>query len=452
MTSGKDEKQQSPLRILSLEVENILRVVAVRIEPNGRVVELTGKNRAGKSSVIDALWIALGGNKIPPDPVHDGAEMGQILVEIGDDTGLKYSVKKRIKRKADGEFSASLIIENADGAKISNAQTILNTLIGSLSCDPLDFIAMKPKDQFDLLKRFVPGVDFEAIEQANAEDFDKRTDVNRDIKSRRAQLDGIKVEEVSEPIDVDALLEELTKAADHNAAIERQKLEIQTNETHAVETLRRAQQLVDEAQDLRRRADDLDQNAASLRERATQLAEAVDSAPPLPDPIDPTTLRAKINEARSHNTSVQENDRAIAERARLEADLKKLEEQSASLTAAIEARKADKEKAISEAQMPVPGISFGDGIILYEGHPLQNASQAQKLQIAIAVAEAMQPRLRFITTKNAALLDDESWAAMTKLAEEKDLMIIAETVNSSRPTAVVIEDGHVRGQKPQAAE
>ncbi|NEV75523.1 AAA family ATPase [Rhodopseudomonas sp. BR0C11] len=446
MTSGKDEKQQSPLRILSLEVENILRVVAVRLQPNGQVLELTGKNRAGKSSVIDALWIALGG-KIPPDPIHDGAEMGQVLVEIGDDTGLKYSVQKRIKQKENGEIAPSLIIENADGAKISNAQTILNALIGSLSCDPLDFIAMKPKDQFDLLKRFVPGVDFEAIEKANADDFSIRTDVNRDIKNRRAQLDAIKVDEASEQIDVDALLEELTKAADHNAAIERQKLEIQTNENRAIETLRRAQQLVDEAQDLRRRADDLDQNAATLRDEATQLAESVNSAPDLPDPIDPTALRTKINEARAHNTRVQENERAIAQRSRLEADLKILEEQSSALTAAIESRKAAKEKAISEAEMPVPGISFGDGIILYEGHPLQNASQAQKLQIAIAVAEAMQPRLRFITTKNAALLDDESWAAMTKLAEEKDLLIIAETVNSSRPTAVVIEDGHVRGQK-----
>ena len=102
--------------------------------------------------------------------------------------------------------------------------------------------------------------------------------------------------------------------------------------------------------------------------------------------------------------------------------------------------------------MPVAGIGFGDGVLLLNGHPLSQASQAEKLSVAISIAVALQPRLRFVTTKSAALLDEQSWQALVALAEKQNLLVIAETVNSSRPTAVVIEDGAVRGAKQQAAD
>src|SRR5438128_2242495 len=101
----------APLRILSFDVSNILRVAAVHIDVKGNVVELTGKNRNGKSSTIDALWMALGGKEmIPPDPIHDGAEVGTVIVNIGDAAGPKYRVTRTLKRRDDGTFATSLTI------------------------------------------------------------------------------------------------------------------------------------------------------------------------------------------------------------------------------------------------------------------------------------------------------------------------------------------------------
>lgn len=452
-TPTRKPADSPPLRLLSFQVDNILRVVAVHVEPNGRVVELTGKNRAGKSSVIDALWMAFGGSRmIPPDPIHDGADEGRIFVELGDDSGLKYSVTRRIKRDADGEIATSLIVENADGAKIQGAATLLKTLVGGLSCDPLDFIAKEPREQFEVLKQFVSGVDFDEIEKANKIDFDERTHVNRDAKARRAQLSAIVVEEKSARIDESALLEQLTQAAEHNAEIDRQRRDRQQMAERSETLIRLAENIDAEVADARRRVAELEAVAAKHRADATNLADMVNDMPALPELIDPTTLRAAIEDARQHNSKVEENERARREHDRLQAEATELERRSAALTDAIDKRNAEKQKAISEAKMPIPGIGFGDGYLLYDGHPLQNASQAQKLQIAIAIAEAAQPRLRFITTKNAALLDEDSWNAMVKMAEEKDLLIIAETVNSDRATAVVIEDGMVRGAQQQAAE
>ncbi|SEB95933.1 ATP-binding protein [Bradyrhizobium erythrophlei] len=447
--------QATPLKILSLDVENMLRVRAVRIKPDGNILELTGRNRQGKSSVIDALWAALGGEKmIPADPVHDDAKMGTVIVDIGDATGLKYRVTRRIKKKDDGDWSTSLTIENEDGFRSDKPQQILNTLIGALSCDPLDFINKKPKEQFDLLKTFVAGVDFDAIAKANDTDFDERTRVNRDAKALRTRSDAIVIDETAptEQVDEAALVRELAEAADKNGAVQRFRSEQAARRQRAAErdaAAETARQRIAQLQtEIVALTDQVDADETAAAELRLEISEAGDE----PLTVDTQELQAKITAARDTNAKVAAATRSRTEKERLAGEAAALEERSDTLSKAIAARETEKQEAIARAEMPVPGLSFGDGVILLDGHPLAQASQAQKLSLAVAIAMKLQPRLRFLTTKHAALLDDESWAALVRLADEQDLLVIAETVNSSRPTAVVIEDGHVRGAAQQAAE
>lgn len=447
--------ETTPLRILSLDVENILRVVAVHIKPNGRVVELTGKNRNGKSSTIEALWMALGGKEmIPADPIHDGAEVGTVIVDIGDDSGLKYKVTRKIRRKEEGGFATSLTIESADGAKFEKPQQILNTLIGSLSCDPLAFMEMKPREQFDLLKKFVPGVDFDALAKAETADSEERTRVNRDAKAKRAQADGIVIDEsaLSARVDEAGLVALLAGASERNNSVERfrsiqanRKVQADGFDAAAEGQRQRIEELRSEITRLEQTADENETKASNLR---LEISDAGDEPPS----VDTTDLQSRINAARADNAKFDAAERSRAEKDRLTQEAMKLTKESAALTAAMTAREDAKQAAIAAAKMPIAGISFGDGVILLDGHPLSQASQAQKLSVAISIAVALQPRLRFVTTKNAALLDDESWAALVDLAEKQDLLIIAETVGSTRPTAVIIEDGRVRGAIQQAAE
>lgn len=446
---------EQPLHILSLDVENILRVEAVRVRPDGKVLELTGRNRQGKSSVIEAIWMALGGEKlIPPDPIHDGAEVGRIVLDLGDAAGTKYRVARKIVR-ADNDkgFATSLTIEGADGQRFTNPQKILNSFIGALSCDPLDFIAMKPREQFDLLKKFVAGVDFDAIAKANDDDFKARTDVNRDAKAKRVQADGIRIDPdaPNERQDEAKLVAQLAAAGEINAGAERFRAGLAAKKT-------RADACDVAAENNRRRAEVLRQEIIALEAAAEQSEteasdlrlEFADAA--LPDLVDTADLTARINAAREANARFDAAKRAREDRARLDSEAAALEKRSDELTKAMADREAAKEKAVAEAKMPVAGVTFGDGAILLDGHPLAQASQAQKLNLAIAIAVALQPRLRFITTKNAALLDKDSWQALVDLAEQQNLMIIAETVQSDRPPAVVIEDGRVANSSQQAAE
>ena len=43
------------MKILELRAENIKKLVAVEIKPDGNIVEITGKNGAGKTSVLDSI-------------------------------------------------------------------------------------------------------------------------------------------------------------------------------------------------------------------------------------------------------------------------------------------------------------------------------------------------------------------------------------------------------------
>ena len=117
-------------------------------------------------------------------------------------------------------------------------------------------------------------------------------------------------------------------------------------------------------------------------------------------------------------------------------------------------RDAAKAAAIAAAKMPVDGIGFGDGIVTLNGIPFDQASQAEQISTSMALAMAANPRLRIVLIRDAALLDDDSWKIVTETAEKYDCQVWLETVNSDRPGAIVIEDGHVRQEESalEAAE
>jgi hypothetical protein len=145
------------MKILSLQAENIKRLRAVEISPDGNLVEITGENGQGKTSVLDAIWWALAGSKpIQAAPIRKGAESGHITLNLGE-----MVVRRSFRLKDGGEYTTSLSVESADGARYQKPQDILNGLLDSLTFDPLHFARMQAREQFDALRKFVPGFDFE---------------------------------------------------------------------------------------------------------------------------------------------------------------------------------------------------------------------------------------------------------------------------------------------------
>lgn len=336
------------MKIVRLTAENVKKIRVVEITPSGAVVQITGRNGSGKSSVLDAIWWALAGTKhIQSVPIRKGATSARVTLDMGE-----IVVTRRFTEK-----DSTLTVENAEGARYRSPQRMLDDLIGALSFDPLAFSRMEPKAQFEELKRLVPlEIDVDQLDGLNRADFADRTEVNRQAKAARAQADGIVVpgDLPAEPIDAKALMDQIDRAAAVNAGIERRKL------------------------------------------RLSFIAAA-----------------------------------------------ERLEKESADLTETMAARVKAKETAIAAAKMPVDGLAFGEGVILYGGIPFDQASSAEQLRVSTAIAMAGNPKLRVLRIKEGSLLDEDGLELIRAMAEGGDYQVWIEQVNTSGKVGIVMEDGSI---------
>jgi len=406
------------VKIIRLIAENVKRLVAVEIIPTSNVVQITGRNEQGKTSVLDAIfWAIAGKSNIQGEPIRKGQTSARIQLDLGE-----IIVTRKFRRTEEGETTTEITVANAEGARYPSPQRMLDDLLGTLTFDPLEFARMDAKGQFNVLRRFVPGVDFEEIEKANALDYAKRTDVNRQAKEARAQAAGITVlVSVTEPEDEAALVDELQRTMEHNAAVD---AHLAALESHLLTISR----FHDEVRSLREQAE-------RLEARAKQL----EAAPPEPmgPRMDVSSIRARIERAHALDA-----DRAKrAERKRLEALAKELEEISEGLTLAMQLREETKRDAVAAAQMPVADITFGDGVILKAGVPFDQASDAEKLRASVAIAMAGNPKLRVVRIRDGSLLDSESLALIAQMAAEHDMQVWVERVSDDGKVGFVIEDG-----------
>lgn len=469
-------KADAGLKIVRLEAENIKRLSAVEIKPDGNMVEITGRNAQGKSSILDAIWWAMKGRGvIQSTPIRRGAEEAHVELDLG-----KMVVRRRFKLNKEGnDFTTDVRVEAVDGARYPTPQALLDSLMGDLCVDPLQFLRMDQKQQFNLLRTFVPDVDFEAIDQANREDYANRTVANRTAKQHRSAADQIAVpaDLPDEPIDEAALTEQLARAGEHNGQIETRKAARAAAAEKIERAIAQAQALKDglpaktRAIEARRTAtvEDIERQIEALQKRiakvnadadaeltdardltaeecqsldteAAVLRSKLDAAPPLPDPIDVAALTSEIAQARQINERIRQ--RAVRDKHVAAAE--DLETLSQALTKGMAERDARKAAAIASANLPVAGIEFGDGELLLNGLPLDQASDAEQLRASVAIAMALSPRLRVIRVRDGNVLDADGMKLLAELAQQYDAQVWIETVRSDDRVAFVIEDGRVK--------
>jgi hypothetical protein len=304
----------------------------------------------------------------------------------------------------------------------------------------------RPQGQFDALRKFVPGVDFDKIDAANQADYEARTVVNREATRLRAAAAslfpraGDNPEELpAEPIDEAALLQRMTGAAEHNANIETQRGERARTAERRNQEMRLAQVCSEKAEELRRQVHAAEQEARSHETVAEELSAQIEALPELPATIDVQGVRAEVEYARKVNAAIER--RQESERFRAQADQKAWEADC--YTDAMAERDEQKREAIAAAKMPVEGLGFGDKVVLFNGHPLSQASGAQQLRISVAIAMAANPKLRVIRIRDGNSLDPDNLQVLREMAEEHDFQVWIERVDTSGTVGFVIEDGRV---------
>ena len=441
------------MKIIQLSSQNVKRLTAVEITPKGSLVQIAGANGAGKTSILDSIFWALAGTaSIQGDPVRHGADEARIKLRLGPtNEGDELVVRRIIRKGEDGHaVTHQLFVETPTGAKYPRPQEKLDALIGKLTLDPVAFQRMKPAEQFETLKTFVPGVDFDAYDDETAEDYKARAELNRQAKDAETVAGTIVIDESvpEELIDVDALLSQALNAGHHNAGIVQERgrraaLGSKTEEHRA------------KAKELRRRADALREDADKLEAQADDqvaladgIADGAKALPALAEEIDARTLELQVREARGINEKVNKRK----ERAELFAKAIEIKARAKALTDRMDARELEKQRKIEAAQMPIPSLGFGTGFITLGGVPFEQASDAEQLRTSIALAMALNPTLRIIRVRDGSLLDEHSLKMVEEMASEKDFQIWLEFVDSSGSVGIVIEDGRVKGQTLAATE
>ena len=420
------------MKIIKLEAENIKRLKAVSIEPNGNVVQITGANGSGKSSVLDSIYWALAGTKgITSRPVRAGTEKATIRLDLGEVV---------VTRRFTEAGGTSLTVEAQNGARFPSPQTMLDGLLGTLSFDPLAFARATPKEQLAMLRTLVPvSVDLDELDRENVRDYAKRTDVNRLVKSlaEEVRTAEARVDPAADltMIDVDALQRSLSEAEN--------RLRSESEERHVRDMReRRAHDCERAAAEKRAQAEVWMDESRKLQEEARNLRRLNARLDPLPEPTDYTTdaaakLRAAVEENMKKQTQAAHRK---AWRRAVDA-LEDAKRQSADLTERMAARTRQKEEAIAEANMPVVGLSFGDGMVTFNGIPFDQASDAEQLRVSIACAMAGNPDLRVVRVRDGSLLDEASLALLGQMADENDMQVWIERVDTSGKVGIVMVDG-----------
>lgn len=433
-----------PLRIVQLTAENVKRLRAVDISPDGTaaVVEITGRNAQGKTSLLDAIWLALGGpaaQRAIGNPVRDGETTASVRLDLGD---LVVTRTWNTELKS----PTSLRVENREGARYPSPQAVLDELVGRLSFDPLAFVGLPAKEQVATLLQLV-DLPFAPEELAYDREmaFNRRTEINRDLARAAAALQKAPQPPVgtpSEPVRI-ADLVAARDAADH-ALGQRVQAEATVG-----------QRLTDaDAADNAADAAHREYLAAGVRLAAAQAAQrdalgaveaARDAVVDLPSreyllgELD--GANAAIDEVEARNEAV----RAQAARQALADEVDALTAQVAEWTDRIRALDDRKRDGLAAAAMPIDGLAFDEAGLTYQGVPFAQCSSAERIRVSLAMAMALNPTLRVIRVFDGSLLDSVNRAAVEAMCVERGYQVWIETVDSGSTVAVVIEDGSVVG-------
>lgn len=412
------------LHVVELRAENIKRLRAVTIRPDGAVVIVGGKNGAGKTSTLDAIEMALaGGRAIPPEPVRRGERKGRIVVDLGE-----LVVERTFSPKG-----TTLTVTGKDGAPVASPQRLLDTLCAKVAFDPLAFARMDPKQQDEVLKSAL-GLDFSDLDAARAQAFSARTEANRKHRDLDAQLKLAPhhPDAPTEPVSVEQLMEELERRQSLHDASSRARavFERELEQLRKLDAKRVALQ-----QELKAVEAAIEEQKSTVELRESEADDMLDQAKwaPLEE------VKAALVTADSANRRVREN----AARRKLELDHSRAKEHTDKLTETIKALDAERAERLANAKFPIPGLAFDERGPTLNGLPLEQASGAERLRVSVAIGAALNPRCKVMLVRDGSLLDDDSMELLARLAAETDSQLWVERVGTHDASAIVIEEGQV---------
>ena len=431
------------MRVIGLKAENIKRLKAIDLTPNKFINRISGANGSGKTSILDGIeWALTGTSTVPSQPVRKGSGRAVIQLDLGD-----IVVTRRFTEG--GSRNGTLALEAKDSkSRYQGPQEILDKLMGKISFDPLEFLRMHPKKQFEVLRSLVKvDVDLDALDAEYKADYLTRRDlkkerdaveIRRDAIAVAADLPKAKINEV-------ALVTELQEVSGYNEGIAKEQRHRDERKGHRDVLERDINENKTRIEELRAQLAEMEEETAQWIESLKRADAMIKEWKPLPEPKDAAALAEQITKARATNAAIDRRDR----RDSYQQEIDELDSRIETLSAGLKAKEEAKVNAISSAEFPVPGLAFGDEEVIYEGLPFNQVSNADQIRASVAIGMATNPELRVMRIKDGSLLDDASMNIVSQMAHEHDFQVFVEVVDTSGKVGVYLEDGEVKAVNPE---
>lgn len=410
------------MKINKLEIENVKRVKAVRIEPTANGLTLIGgKNNQGKTSVLDAIAWALGGERYRPSKAQNEASVIPPNLRIVMNNGLVVERKGK---------NSDLKVTDPEGKK--SGQQLLNEFVSQLAIDLPKFMDASGKEKAQTLLRIIGvGDQLVELEREEAELFNERQAIGRiaDQKEKFAKEQIYYPDAPTELVSPSELIKRQQDILAQNGINQRMRENL-----HKME--QEFQQVNDQLSELLKRQSELKASIDTARKSTAELKDESTAE-----------LEASIENIEETNRKV----RANLDKEKAEDDAKEYRRQYETLTRQIAETWEKKAGLLVNAPLPLPELSVEDGELVYKGQKWDNMSGSDRLKVATAIVRKLNPNCGFVLLDKLEQMDLETLREFGQWLEAEGLQAIATRVSTGGECSIIIEDGYVAGQGHEPA-
>ena len=425
------------VKITALEAENVKRIKAVAFAPSPTGLTLVGgNNNQGKTSVLDALAWALGGERFRPTAAQRDGAVAPAHLKVTLSNGVVVERKGK---------NASLTVTDPTGRR--SGQQLLNAFVEPLALDLPRFMDASDKEKADILLRIIGiGAELHTRDLEIKGLYDKRTFTGQLAAQKKHFAEEMisYPEAPDEPVSASELIRQQQDILARNG--ENQRLRAQYAELE-----QQVQQCVDELKRTRERIATLQQLADELDAKHTKLFNQRETARKTVSQLqDESTaeLEASIRDIEETNRKV----RANLEKSRAEDEAAQYASEYDRLTGQIEDKRAERMALLNGADLPLPELSVEDGALTYKGKHWRDMSGSDQLRVAAAIVRRLNPDCGFVLLDKLEQMDMTTLQEFSAWLEAEGLQAIATRVSTGSECQIIIEDGMVKDAEPPVTE
>ena len=416
------------VKINSLEIENVKRVKAVRLLPSASGLTIIGgDNGEGKTSVLDAIVWALGGNKYRPSQACREGSMTPPKLKITLSNGLIVERKGK---------NSSLKITDPTGTKVG--QSLLNSFVNELAINLPKFMNSSNKEKAEILLQIIGvGSQLAQLELKENELYQERLLTGRIMEQKEKYADEQEAynDVPDAPVDASDLIKQQSQILARNGENQRKR--------------QRAEQIKQQSELEMGQIAQLENQLSVLKEKHVQTMNDLIIAN-----SDALDLQDQSTEELENNLrnieEVNRKVRANLDKDKAHEDAKVYRTQYNALSTKIDDVRKQKTDLLDSANLPLPGLSVDDGELIYNNQKWDNMSGSEQLRVSAAIVRKLKPDCGFILLDKLEQMDMTTLTEFGAWLEQEGLQAIATRVSTGGECAIVIEDGYVKdeGQQP----